>query len=128
MNSINLFIYKLISEFCINRNKWKSYHFILKIVNVCSLNKNKYLDTNKCAEIFNKIDNHLNHLNLGNKCLIRSCMALLVLKAYKNNYLLNLGVKLNPFEAHAWITENDIPIFEKSDTDSYKVFKAFNYK
>lgn len=70
------------------------------------------------AEVDRQISSSLN----DKQCLRRALCIKLVLLTYKINVRMKIGVKINPFSAHAWIESDSFEILEqKQNTLSYSV-------
>lgn len=125
MNNYILLLNKNIVEYCINHRKWKLYLLYLSLTHCAKhffkRSHKKILVENKFNEIIKNIDESLYKLNLGNKCLIRSSIAMIYLSGYKNIFVMKVGVVLSPFRAHSWITLDDTPVCEAEDISEYTV-------
>ena len=81
--------------------------------------KRKILIEDEYNGLLNDIDESLQRINIKNKCLVRSSIAMIYLSGYMNKFTMNIGVILNPFRAHSWISLNEIPICESEDASVY---------
>jgi hypothetical protein len=111
--------------FLLENQKWNIYIKYLNMLKVIrrifKKSCHKELTLSSCESIIMSIYKSVDALNLQNACLIRSALGMLYLVGYKNNLALNIGVKLNPFVSHAWLSLNDEPIFESQEIQSYKI-------
>lgn len=118
-------IRRCVVVFLLENQKWNIY---IKYLNTMKIirrifkrNYNKELTLSSCESIISSIYKYVDALNLQNACLIRSALGMLYLVGYKNNFSLNIGVKVNPFVSHAWLSLDDEPIFETQEIQSYKI-------
>lgn len=103
-------------------NIYVNYLNILKAIRkIFKKAHNKELTLSSCENTIRGIYKSVDALNLQNACLIRSALGMLYLVGYNNNFALNIGVKLNPFVSHAWLSLNDEPILESKEIQSYKI-------
>lgn len=109
-------------EKIIARKKWNMYILRLKIISKMRVFpfKRKQLSLNECEETLQKIDKRLESINVKNRCLIKSMVGMIYLYKKIKNVNLNIGIKILPFAAHAWISIKGIPICEYEDIKQYK--------
>jgi hypothetical protein len=125
-------IRKCIVVFLLENQKWDIYikylNMMKAIRRIFKGSRNKNLTASSYESIISSIYENIDILNLQNACLIRSALGMLYLVGYKNNFSLNIGVKINPFISHAWLSLDDEPIFEKQEIQSYKILLSVNNK
>lgn len=122
---ILLNIRKCIVVFLIENQKWNIYIKYLNSIKIMrkifKMSSGKELTYATYTSILSQVYENINKLNLQNACLIRSAVGMLYLIGYKNNFSLNIGVKINPFVSHAWLSLDNKPIFESEEIRDYKI-------
>ena len=81
-------------------------------VNRLHANKQREIDMRTVQQVFATIDAVLQTEVFPSQCLYRSCVAHIMLFYRGIPSRFRIGVKSNPFSAHAWLEWNETPLME----------------
>ena len=90
---------------------------LVRRVNRLHHKKRRVVDMHTVQRVFSTIDQVLQTHVFPSQCLYRSCVAHIMLFYRGIPSSFRIGVKSNPFSAHAWLEWNETPLMEAGSSD-----------